>query len=187
MKAGLVGRGTTPVGSPFSFHDGDTENSCLRGSNRVLCRHLGWSATMLAAGKPAQGMTTNTATGPRRNGNRRGFVLPVRLRRATVKPIKFLGHITTAAHSARGAIYCVADSAISLCRCICWCPTFVLQIATTRNAVFPYARRGPDTKQTSDAIQAKISSSVVQLGRIAVNSGGAAQVAPTKVRPRSGT
>ena len=44
-----------------------------------------------------------------------------------------------------------------MCRCICWCPTFVLQIATTRNAVFPYARRGPDTKQTSDAIQAKIS------------------------------
>ncbi len=31
------------------------------------------------------------------------------------------------------------DSAISLCRCICWCPTFVLQIATTRNVVFPYA------------------------------------------------
>ena len=70
---------------------------------------------------------------------------------------RFLGHITTAAHSARGAIYCVADSAISLCRCICWCPTFVLQIATTGNAVFFYAQRGPETKQTSDAIQAKIS------------------------------
>jgi hypothetical protein len=67
-------------------------------------------------------------------------------------PAGWLAH-----HIRSGGIYCVADSAISLCRCICWCPTFVLQIATTRNAVFPYARRGPDTKQTSDAIQAKIS------------------------------
>jgi hypothetical protein len=97
---------------------------------------------------------------------------------------RFLGHITTAAHSARGAIYCVADSAISLCRCICWCPTFVLQIATTRNAVFPYARRGPDTKQTSDAIPTKISIGawpfIIQLEHPAVNSGGTPQVAPTK-------
>jgi hypothetical protein len=61
-------------------------------------------------------------------------------------------HCSIAFVSAQGG-----DSAISLCRCICWCPTFVRQIATTRNAIFPYARRGPDTKQTSDAIQAKIS------------------------------
>ena len=40
---------------------------------------------MLAAGRPDQGMNTNMATGPPRNGNRRDFVLPVRLRRATVK------------------------------------------------------------------------------------------------------
>jgi hypothetical protein len=60
-------------------------------------------------------------------------------------PAGWLAH-----HIRSGGIYCVADSAISLCRCICWCPTFVLQIATTRNAVFPYARRGPDTKRTSD-------------------------------------
>jgi hypothetical protein len=66
-------------------------------------------------------------------------------------PAGWLAH-----HIRSGGIYCVADSAISLCRCICWCPTFVLQIATMRNAVFPYARRGPDTKRTSDAIQAKI-------------------------------
>ena len=83
----------------------------------------------------------------------------------------------------------VRDSAISLCRCTCWCPIFVLQIVTTRNAVFPYARRGPDTKQTSDAIQAKISIKAffISTGRLAVNSGGTAQVAPTKFCPRSGT
>src|SRR5215831_8563229 len=40
---------------------------------------------MVAAGRPMLGMTTNTATGHPRNGNRRDFVLPVRLRRATVK------------------------------------------------------------------------------------------------------
>jgi hypothetical protein len=75
-------------------------------------------------------------------------------------------HCSIAFVSAQGG-----DSAISLCRCICWCPTFVRQIATTRNAISPYARRGPDTKQTSDAIQAKISmraSSSAQLGRLAV-------------------
>jgi hypothetical protein len=40
---------------------------------------------MAAAGRLARGMTTNTATGRPRNGSRRDFVLPVRLRRATVK------------------------------------------------------------------------------------------------------
>src|ERR1700745_2178666 len=40
---------------------------------------------MAAAGRPMQGMPTNTATNPQRNGNRRGFVLPVRPRRATVE------------------------------------------------------------------------------------------------------
>jgi hypothetical protein len=61
-------------------------------------------------------------------------------------------HCSIAFVSAQGG-----DSAISLCRYIGLYPTFVLQTATTRNAVFPYAQRGPDTKQTSDAIQAKIS------------------------------
>jgi hypothetical protein len=49
-----------------------------------------------------------------------------------------------------------------------------------RNAVFPYARRGPDTKQTSDAIQAKISIRAFFISTtwgLAVNYGGAAQVA----------
>jgi hypothetical protein len=39
---------------------------------RVVCR-------------PMQGGDTHTATGRRRNGNRRAFVLPVRLKRVTVK------------------------------------------------------------------------------------------------------
>jgi hypothetical protein len=43
---------------------------------------------MAAAGRAMQGMTTDTATGRSRNGSRRDFVLPVRLRRATVKLAK---------------------------------------------------------------------------------------------------
>src|SRR5690349_6645048 len=45
-------------------------------------------------------MDTNTATGLPRNGNRRDFVLPVRLRRATVKP-----PLVLAQHSSSLAIF----------------------------------------------------------------------------------
>jgi hypothetical protein len=63
-------------------------------------------------------------------------------------PAGWLAH-----HIRSGGIYCVADSAISLCRCICWYPTFVRRIAATRIAIFRLSSRwGPDTKQTSDAI-----------------------------------
>jgi Transposase IS116/IS110/IS902 family len=59
---------------------------------------------------------------------------------------RFYGQVTNV--SAQGA-----DSAISLCRCICRYPTFVRRIAATRIAIFRLSSRwGPDTKQTSDAI-----------------------------------
>jgi len=45
-----------------------------------------------------------------------------------------------------------ADSAIELCRYICWYSTFVREIAATHTAIFHQSRLGPDTKQTSDAI-----------------------------------
>jgi hypothetical protein len=105
--------------------------------------HLALAAGALSASRRRYLSATvarvwQTALRPARAQDSAGLVVTVFRR--------FYGQVTNV--SAQGA-----DSAISLCRCICQYPTFVRRIAATRIAIFRLSSRwGPDTKQTSDAI-----------------------------------